>query len=280
MKKLDEYGFNTINPFYIIAEIGINHGGDEDLAKKLIDSAVKAGADSVKFQTYITEKRVGIDSPIYDVLKKCELSFEAFERLNKHAQAQGIDFFSTPFDAASVQCLEEIGVGLYKIASFDVVNHKLLEEIAATEKTMIMSVGMASSDEITKAYNILKEKTEKIAILHCISAYPTMEADANLGVIKSLIDNYDCVIGQSDHTNDIQVPLYAAAMGAQVLEKHFKIDEDMDCVDSVVSITESQMGTLVDEVKRITKIMGDSHICLSSAEKDTVQYRRKTITGE
>jgi len=274
MKNLKNYGFNTSKLFYTIAEIGINHGGDLDKAKSLIDSAVRAGADSVKFQTYLTEKRVPKDSPIFDILKQCELPFDAFEKLKNHAEAQNIEFFSTPFDEESVQCLEDIGVKLYKIASFDVLNHKLLKRISKTGKTVIMSVGMANLHEIQNAYNILKEKTDRIVILHCVSAYPTDEKDANLAVIERLKSEFDCVIGQSDHTNDIQVPLYAAAMGAQILEKHYKIDNEMDCVDSPVSITEEQMLRFTYQLNKLDKILGNSEIGLLDAEEGTKQFRR------
>jgi N,N'-diacetyllegionaminate synthase len=274
MKNLKNYGFNTSKLFYTIAEIGINHGGDLDKAKSLIDSAVRAGADSVKFQTYLTEKRTPKDSPIFDILKQCELPFDAFEKLKNHADEQNIEFFSTPFDEESVQCLEDINVNLYKVASFDVVNHKLLRHIAKTGKTVIMSVGMANLNEIKSAYEILKDKTEKITILHCISAYPTEEKDANLAVINSLRKEFDCVIGQSDHTDDIQVPLYAASMGAQVLEKHFKINDEMDCIDAPVSISEKQMLKLTESLEMLEKILGKPDINILDVEKETSQYRR------
>ena len=280
MKDLNNYGFNTSKLFYTVAEIGINHGGDEDLAKKLIDSAARAGADSVKFQTYLTEKRVAGDSPIFDILKSCELPFEVFEELKKHAEEQGVEFFSTPFDNESVQCLEDIGVNLYKVASFDVVNHKLLARIAETGKTVIMSVGTANLPEIQDAYKILKEKTERIAILHCVSAYPTDEKDANLSMINTLKNEFDCVIGQSDHTNDIQIPLYAATMGAQILEKHYKINDEMDCIDAPVSITEKQMLQFTEELNKLEKILGKPDIGLLDAEEGSKQFRRPSILNE
>tara|TARA_B100001971_G_C18207416_1_gene548495 strand:- start:39 stop:881 length:843 start_codon:yes stop_codon:yes gene_type:complete len=280
MKDLKSCGFNTSKLFYTVAEIGINHGGDEDLAKKLIDSAARAGADSVKFQTYLTEKRVAGDSPIFDILKSCELPFEVFEELKKHAEEQGVEFFSTPFDNESVQCLEDIGVNLYKVASFDVVNHKLLARIAETGKTVIMSVGMANLPEIQDAYKILKEKTERIAILHCVSAYPTDEKDANLSMINTLKNEFDCVIGQSDHTNDIQIPLYAATMGAQILEKHYKINDEMDCIDAPVSITEKQMLQFTEELNKLEKILGKPDIGLLDAEEGSKQFRRPSILNE
>ena len=276
MKVLKDYGFSTSNKFYTIAEIGINHGGSEDLAKKLIDSAARAGADSVKFQTYITEKRTQINTSIFDILKKCELPFETFEVLKEHAEDQGLEFFSTPFDDESVQCLDDIGVKIFKVASFDVVNQKLLKRIAETRKTIIMSIGMANANEIQHAYRTLKEKTDRIVLLHCITAYPTNEIDANLAVINTLKNEYKCVIGHSDHTNDIQVPLFAAAMGAQVLEKHYKIDADMDCIDAPVSITEEQFSVFCKKIKHIENILGQPNLKSFDIEKETMQYRRRS----
>ena len=245
MKNLKKYGFNTSNKVYVIAEIGINHGGSIEAAKRLISSAAKSGVDAVKFQTYITEKRVLNDSPIFNILKQCELPFEAFKYLKDYTNQYEIEFFSTPFDEESVDYLISIGCDLYKVASFDIVNHKLLSKIASTKKSVIMSTGMSNLSEIEQAYDILKSKTDNIAILHCISAYPTKEDDANLAAIYRLKEKFDCIVGQSDHTNNIVVPLYAIAAGAQIIEKHYKIDQNMDCVDAPVSITEIQMENLI-----------------------------------
>ena len=275
MKNLKEYGFNTENRTYIIAEIGINHRGSLDVAKELIDSAVNAGVDAVKFQPYLTEQSApnGNDE-VFQILKDLELPFEAFKELKDYAAKYSIDFFSTTFDKESVDYLKSINTDIYKIASFDIVNHKLLKEVAKTGKPVILSVGMSSLDEIKKAYKILKEGTKNIAILHCISSYPTQEKDAKLSNIAKLQKEFDCVIGQSDHTNDIQVPLYAAATGAQILEKHFKISDDFDCIDAPVSITENQMKKLVEETRRIEKIFGDEEFGLRNAEHGTEVFRR------
>lgn len=277
LKNLKDYGFNTNHKTYIIAEIGLNHGGDVGVAKSLIDSAVRAGVDAVKFQTYLTEKRAPKGYPaIFDIFKKCELPFEAFKELKEYTAQYDVEFFSTVFDVESLECLESIGCNLYKVASFDVVNHKLLAEVAGTGKPVILSVGMSNLGEIEEAYNILKKGTDNIALLHCISAYPTEEEDANLAVIFTLQDRFDCIIGQSDHTNDIQVPLYAVAAGAQVIEKHFKIDENMDCVDAPVSITEAQMKRMVEEIRRIEEIFGRGEFGARKAEKDITIFRRYT----
>jgi N,N'-diacetyllegionaminate synthase len=274
IKTLKDYGINTDNQTYLIAEVGINHGGDMDLAKRIIESVARTGADAVKFQTYLTEKRVPRDSPIFDILKKCELPFDAFAELQAYAKTLNLDFFSTPFDTESVDYLASINCDLYKVASFDVVNKNLLGKVAATGKPVIMSVGMSSLEEIKTAYNILKEENSKLAILHCISSYPTMEEDASLSVVFKLKQTFDCVIGQSDHTNDIFVPLMAAAAGAQILEKHFKIDDAMECVDAPVSITEKQLTELVDGVRRIEKVMGSNILGVRETEKSSTIFRR------
>lgn len=280
-KTLSNYGFNTNHQTYIIAEIGINHGGDLNTAKRLIDSAARTGVDAVKFQTYLTEQRAPKGMPeIADILKKCELPFAAFEALKQHAAQYELDFFSTPFDSESLSYLETIHCPLYKVASFDVTNHALLQTVAATGKPVIMSVGMANLEEITAAYSILKQSTNNIAILHCISAYPTEEGDANLGNIATLQSHFDCVIGQSDHTTGIAVPLYAIAAGAQVIEKHYKIDDNMDCIDAPVSITEQAMTELVIETRRLEKIMGSSSIQTQTPEQGTTIFRRTSTVDE
>jgi sialic acid synthase SpsE len=276
MKNLKLNGFNTENNTFIIAEIGINHNGDINLAKKLIKSAARAGVDAVKFQTYLTEKRVPKDSSIFNILKKCELPFESFLELKLYSEKLNVEFFSTPFDNESVDFLKSIDISLFKIASFDIVNIKLLEKIAKTNKPIILSVGMSNFSEINKAYKTIRSFNDKIALLHCVSSYPTNENDSNISVINKLKESFDCIIGQSDHTNDIQVPLYSVCCGAQILEKHFMIDETMDCVVAPVSITERQMKKLVYETRRIEKIMGSPVLETRECEKGSLIFRRKS----
>ena len=275
MKTILDLGIKSNGKVFTIAEIGINHGGDINIAKQLINSAVNAGADAVKFQTYLTEKRVPMDSPIFTLLKNCELPFEAFKELKEYSDSKGVMFFSTPFDEESVDYLESIKVELYKIASFDVVNNVLLKKIASTGKPVILSVGMSTIEEIKHAVNVLKASTNKIALLHCISAYPTAEEDANLSAIHTLTNHFpDCVIGQSDHTTGIQVPLYAVAAGAQILEKHYKVSSDMDCIDAAVSISEEQFSKMVRETRRLEKILGKGIPEATPAQEGIMQYRR------
>jgi sialic acid synthase SpsE len=275
IKKLRDFGFNTDNRTYIIAEIGINHRGDIKIAKQLIDSAARSGVDAVKFQTYITEQRAPKgNNEVFKLLKDLELPFEAFKELRDYTKQYDVDFFSTPFDKESVEYLESIGTDLYKIASFDITNHSLLAEVAKTGKPVIISVGMSNLDEIREAYRLLSKGTENIAILHCISSYPTQEKDAKLSNLVKLQKEFDCIIGQSDHTNDIKVPVYAAAAGAQILEKHFKIDEEFECVDASVSITEFQMNELIKNVRELELIFGNEKFGIREVEKNTVPFRR------
>lgn len=276
MKTSTEFSIPWQNKIFVIAEIGINHGGDIEIAKRLIDSAVRSGADAVKFQTYKTESRTPAGSPIFDILKKCELPFEAFAELKKYSEEKNIIFFSTPFDEESVNYLESIGSQLYKIASFDVANRPFLEKIAQTGKPIIISVGMSDLIEISKAVSILEKNGSPVALLHCISAYPTVEKDANLSAVPALINHFgEYTIGQSDHTNDIFVPLLAVAAGAKIIEKHFKISDDMDCVDAVVSISEEKMKELVMQIRRVELIMGNGTIEISEIEKDLLWLKRK-----
>lgn len=275
IKKIKQYGFNSNNRTYVVAEIGINHGGDMKLAERLIESAARTGVDAVKFQTFIAEKRAPKDNPaVLEILKKCQLPFASFRTLKDCAAAHGVEFFSTPFDRESVECLSEIGVNLHKVASMDVVNLALLRDLAATGKPVIMSVGMADRTEIDTAYKTLRAGTDKIALLHCVSSYPLEESNANLAAIYDLQETYDCIIGYSDHTPSVEVPLMAVAAGAQIIEKHFRIDSEMACIDASVSITEIQMKILVAEIRRIEGIFGEGGLVLSDAERVTMPFRR------
>ena len=276
MKKLNDFGINIQSNTFIIAEIGINHNGNIDQAKKLIDSASKTGCDAVKFQTYITEKRApkGNDE-VFNILKKCELPFEAFLELKKYSEEKNLIFFSTPFDNESVDYLESIDVSMYKIASFDVSNESFLKKISLTKKPLILSVGMANLDEVNRACEILLKENNLLSILHCVSSYPLDERNANLNSIKLLEKKFsNCLIGYSDHTNSIKVPIYAAVMGARIIEKHYMINSEMECVDSPVSITEVLMKEMVKEIRNIDVIKGEERVTLEESEKLSLIFKR------
>ena len=273
-----KFNLNQLDRTFIIAEVGINHNGDFKEALRLIDSVAKTGCQAIKFQTYITEKRVDKSHvSLFEILKKCELKFSDFEKLKKYSEEKNLIFFSTPFDDESANFLDEINVDLYKIASFDVTNKKFLMHVSKKNKPIILSVGMANLEEVEKAVEILKKNSDQIAILHCVSSYPLNEKDANLGTIYKLKELFkNCIIGQSDHTNGIKVPLYAVACGAKIIEKHYRIDNKMDCIDAPVSITELEMFELVKKIGELEKIIGRNEIMISEAEKETMVYRRKS----
>ena len=262
---------------FLIAEIGINHNGSLKKAIKLIDAAIKAGVSAVKFQTYKTELRVKKESPIFKILKKCELSNEDFFILKKYCDKKKIIFFSTPFDIKSVDFLEKIKVKLYKVSSFDISNFQLINRVLLTKKPIIFSTGMASLKEIKKIHNVCKIKKNSHALLHCISSYPTKEKDSLLGNVKFLKDNFNCKIGLSDHTNDIQTSIYSAILGAQIIEKHFKLSSNDNCVDAPVSITPNQMKLLKDKLDLIDHIIDLPKFGIRKTEKNATQFKRKKI---
>lgn len=276
--SLNSFGLNTKNDTYIIAEIGINHGGDLKQAEKLIDSASRTGCDAVKFQTYKTSQRAPKNNKnIFEILKKCELKLDDFKHLKTYSENKNLDFFSTPFDKESSDYLIEIGVKILKISSFDLSNKLFLNDIQKKNITIILSTGMAELDEIKNAYEILSNETKNIILLHCVSSYPTLEKDSNLLNILELKNNFKkALIGQSDHTDDIKVPLYAVALGARVIEKHFMINKNDECVDAPVSIDENQMKTLVKEVRKLEEIKGKPTFGLTESQKSSIIFKRNS----
>lgn len=253
------------------AEIGINHNGDLKTALKMIDAAHDCGFNSVKFQTYKTELRVGKNSPIFDILKKCELSNKDFIKIKKYCDRKGIIFFSTPFDIDSAYFLNDLNVEYFKIASFDISNLKLVKVISKFKKKTIISTGMSTKKEIDTVYSLFNKK--KIIILHCVSAYPCPETESNLNKIKSLENNYKCPIGISDHSTEISTSIYARALGAVFFEKHFML-KGQKCPDAAVSITPDLFTKLKKEINKLDLILGNGNYGISNAEKEITQFKR------
>ncbi len=231
----------------------------------------------MKFQTYNTEERVGPDSPIFDLLKNCELSREDHQELIKVAKKHNVIFFSTPFDEKSIELLIDLGVPAIKIASFDIVNLKLLKNAASVGVPLIVSTGMANKDEVDKAVELFENNNVEYCLLHCISAYPANEKDANLSVIKTLEKNYNSPVGYSDHTLGIRVPVLAVTAGATIIEKHFTLDKSWEGPDHKMSADPNDMTEMVLEIRKIEEILGSNEIRFVDSEKGTVPYRR--ITG-
>ena len=265
---------NETSPTFIIAEIGINHGGDLPTAEKLINLAVQSGANAVKFQTYITEKRVPKDSPIFDILKQCELSYSDQTHLKQLSDDLGITFFSTPFDDESVDFLIDLNVPALKIASFDLVNLALLRKVAVSGKPIIASRGMANKQEIDIAVEVFKKYNAPYILLHCVSSYPTPNDQANLRVIRTLKEFCDCPIGYSDHTLGVDVPVYAVATGAQVIEKHFTYNKSASGPDHALSADPDELREMVKRIRELEAVLGEADVKRYSVEEGTVAYRR------
>lgn len=278
---------------FIIAEAGVNHNGNINIAKKLIDAACKAGADAVKFQTFKAENLVTINAPKaeyqkettgtgnqFEMLKKLELSFENHIYLKQYCDKKNIIFLSTPFDFESVNLLEKIGVKYYKISSGDLTNIPLLEYIAKLKKTMIVSTGMANMGEVEMAVKAInKYMSENLYLLHCTSNYPTMYEDVNLNAMNTLKSAFKVPVGYSDHTVGIEVPIAAVAMGAKIIEKHFTLDRNMEGPDHMASLEADELKDMVDGIRNIEKAFGDGIKRCNENEEKSKFVSRKSIVA-
>lgn len=258
----------------VVAEIGINHGGDRGAAERLVRAAAEAGADAVKFQTYRTARRVLAGSPIYDLLERCELSFDAQRDLKHLAEALGLEFFSTPFDEECVDFLDSLGVCAFKLASFDIVNGPLARRVIGTRRLLIASTGMASRDEVDALVGTTRDASVPLVLLHCISSYPTPDECANLRVIETLRSRYGVPVGYSDHTLGVDASVLAVAAGAVMLEKHFTLDRNLDGPDHALSADPALMQTLVDRVRSVEQMLGSGALGCREIEQPILQYRR------
>lgn len=275
-----------------IAEIGLNHNGDAALAEEMIVKAAEAGADAVKFQTFVPEK---MNSPytssllktgeekdpdygIIDFFRKFSFTETQWIRLKEISEKCRTEFFSAPFDAESVELLERLNVKLYKIASSEVTNTPLIRKIGATRKPVLLSTGMTSESDIELSLKNLKESGNgETHLLHCVSLYPAAKNEANLKRIVSLRERFGIPAGLSDHTGDYQSAVIAAALGATVIEKHFMIDRNQDCPDKDVSLTAESFREMIEKVNETLAILGDGKIPYSGRESDTARAARKSL---
>lgn len=277
----------------IIAEAGVNHNGNLELAKKLVDAAKESGADVVKFQTAKLDSLVSKSAPMAEyqknnigqetsqkeMLKKLLLSYDNFVELEKYCREKKIEFMSTPFDIESVLFLNNM-IKVWKIPSGEITNLPYLIEIAKTKKPVILSTGMCEMKEIEDAVDLLyKNGTENITLLHCNTQYPTPYSDVNLKAMNSLKEKFDVKVGYSDHTEGIEVPIAAVAMGASVIEKHFTLDKNMEGPDHKASLEPDELKQMVEAIRNIESAMGDGCKKPSSSEKINIEIARKSIVA-
>ncbi len=257
---------------YVIAEAGVNHGGNIDLAKKMIDIAAKAGADAVKFQAFRTDHVIieNVEKAPYqlantdkkqsqaDMLRALELKKESYTVLKNYCQQKNIDFLITPFDEFSLVELEEVGVEVYKIASTDTTNIPFLRKIAKTGKPIILSTGMCYLHEVEAAVNAILPLNKNLILLQCTANYPIKDEEANLNVLLTFKEKFDCILGYSDHTIGLGAALYAIPMGARVVEKHFTLDKSLEGPDHKASLSPEELKAFVLEVLKIEKYLGST----------------------
>ena len=281
---------------FIIAEAGVNHNGKLDLACKLVDAAMEAGADAVKFQTFKPEKVVSkfaekakyqkettdaAESQL-DMIKKLDLGYEAFVELKKYCDKKGIVFLSTPFDLDSIEFLDQLGLDIFKMPSGEITNLPYLRKIGSLNKQVIMSTGMANLKEVKEALDVLIScGTDKkdITILHCNTEYPTPFDDVNLKAMLTIKDELSMKVGYSDHTLGIEVLVAAVALGAEVIEKHFTLDKNMEGPDHRASLEPDELKAMASAIRNIEKAMGDGIKKPSPSELKNKPIVRKSIVA-
>jgi N,N'-diacetyllegionaminate synthase len=277
---------------YIIAEAGVNHNGSIELAKKMVDKAQEAGADCIKFQTFVSKnivtktaekaeyQRQQTDSSgsQLDMLSKLELSFAEFEELNRYCKLKKIEFLSTAFDFDSIDFLEKINMNRWKISSGDLTNLPFLIKIAQLHKPIILSTGMSTMEEIGAAVTALRENgSGEITLLHCTTEYPTPYEDVNLNAMKTIKNLFNVSVGYSDHTNGTEISIAAVAMGATVIEKHFTLDRNMEGPDHKASLEPDELKAMVDAIRNVESAMGNGEKKPAESEVKNIPIARKSI---
>ena len=261
-------------PVFVIAEAGLNHGGDMALAVKMVEAAAESGADAIKFQAFRTKERFGENQGIYDLVKPTELNSEQFTVLARVAKRTGIEFFATAFDEESVDMLKTLDVPAIKIASCDICNERLLRRVVSSALPVIISRGTADAEEIEFALNYFRKYRTPHILLHCVSSYPLEEGSANLRAIHSLRSLYDIPIGYSDHTQGIDVPLFAVYAGAMVVEKHFTLDRRVQGIDWEISAEPAELKFLTMKIREAEKILGHGRVEAMPCEEEEISYRK------
>ena len=284
-------GEETMSVF-IIAEAGVNHNGSLVLAKKLVDAAKDAGADCVKFQTFVSKNIVSKNAvkaeyqkqqtepeeSQQDMLKKLELSFDEFVELNEYCKSKSIEFMSTAFDFDSIDFLDSLGMGTWKIPSGDITNLPYLIKIAKLNKPVILSTGMSTMEDIRSAIKALKENgAAELTVLHCTTEYPTPFEDVNLRAMNTIKEEFGVKVGYSDHTKGIEVPIAAVALGATVIEKHFTLDRNMEGPDHKASLEPNELKAMVDSIRHIELALGNGMKQPAESEKKNMAVARKSI---
>ena len=293
MIKIENKRIEKNNKVFFIAEIGVNHCGKLSLAKKMVDKAKKAGADAVKFQTYITQnlatqstkkvkyqlKNSSKKETHFQMLKSLELSKDNHKKLFKYCKKKKIIFLSTPYDKDSAKFLNQIGCSAFKTSSADIVDLELHEYLARLRKPVIISTGMSNLKEIKNCLNIYKKfKNNKIILLHCVSNYPCSYKSLNLKSISLLQNEFKFMVGYSDHSIGNKAAIISAALGAVVIEKHFTTNKSLPGPDQKTSITPDELKKIISEIHKTKEILGKYKKECQKEELEMKKISRKSLT--
>jgi len=281
------------SPCFIIAEAGVNHNGKIELAKKLVDAAVDAKADAVKFQTFKSEgvvtnkidiadyakKNIGRNEKQIEMLKDLELGYDEFKDLKKYCDKKNIIFLSTPHSFDAIDFLDEL-VPAYKFGSGDLTNLPALKYAAKKGKPMLLGTGMATLREVTdSANNIKRTGNNQIVALHCTTNYPCPFEEVNLKAMTTMQKKLDCMVGYSDHTMGITVPIMVATLGAVVIEKHFTTDRNLDGPDHKASLEPDELKKMITEIRNVEKALGSFEKKPTKSEKQMIKKVRKSLVA-
>jgi len=281
------------SPTFIIAEAGVNHNGNMELAKHLIDVAVEAGADAVKFQTFKANELIlstiekapyqknttDASENQYMMLKRLEVSFEQNQRLQEYCKRKGIIFLTTPFEATSLKEIQKLDLPAVKVAATDLTNIQYLRKVAALGKPIILSAGMCYMEEVRMALECIYPINRKVILLQCTANYPINDNEANISVIDTFIREFDILVGYSDHSVGVGASPYAVAKGAKVIEKHFTLDKNMSGPDHRASVTPEELKQLVKEIRKVECYLGSGIKTPTYSEQGTRKSLQKCFVA-
>lgn len=279
---------------FIIAEAGVNHNGDMNLAKQMIDAAAESGVDAIKFQTFKTDKLIlkniekapyqklttnSVETQ-YEMLKRLEVTREQTNVLMEYCKKKEILFLSTPFEKTSLDELDELGVSAFKVAATDLTNIQFLKQVAKKGKPIILSAGMCYLEEVRKALEALYPINKDVILLQCTANYPIHDTEANINVIRTFKKTFDILVGYSDHSQGVGASPYAVAAGAKVIEKHFTLDKDMEGPDHKASVTPDELKQLVADIRRVENYLGDGVKMPTCSEQMTRKSLQKCLVAQ
>jgi N,N'-diacetyllegionaminate synthase len=282
------------HPCFVIAEAGVNHNGDLNLARQLVKTAAEAGADAVKFQTFVADRLVTSDAPQAEyqqrntgvmesqhaMLQRLELSEDAHRELQALCSELGILFLSTPFDEECADFLSDLGISAFKIPSGEITNTPFIRHVARKGVPLIISTGMATLAEIRDAVDTVRDTgNENFALLQCVSAYPSAPEDTNLRAMQTLADAFHVPVGYSDHSEGLEITFAAIALGACIIEKHFTLDRSLPGPDHKASLEPAELAAMVAGIRKIEAALGDGQKRPTAAEAATALVARKSLVA-